>query len=71
MESSNAHWVQGWMDALAKVRDKLVNVQSDSHEPETQLQITAIFNHVKELEKSSFQNAPTLISDLKTLERKA
>lgn len=71
IDSANSHWVQGWMDALAKVRDKLVNLQTDSNDPETQKQITAVFNHVKDLEKSSFHHAPTLIADLKTSKPKA
>lgn len=64
--TERALWIQGWMEALSKVRDRLVDLQTGSADPETQKQITALFNSVKELEKASLSYAPTLSARLDT-----
>lgn len=62
MNDAQEKWHEGWLNALKYVRDHLNTAREQTNSPDAQKVIDDTFTRVKELEKSAFHFAPTLIS---------
>ena len=62
MSDSHTNWHEGWLNGLKYVRDYLNDIREKTNSPEAQKAIDDTFARVKELEKSAFHFAPTLVS---------
>ena len=62
MNSQNAQWIQGWMDALSEVRSEIIKAREGVLGSVEKKSMDGLFDKVKHLETHSFNYMPTIIA---------